>query len=102
MWEKDDDVSRDALISLPLLLLLLLLLGIIFVSPLISMPLLPLPLFNAEVEDEKDGLRLLVFLPPPLISPVFFSRSTRRLRLLPVLAMAPPLPWYRLLLLLLP
>ena len=78
MWEKDDDVSRDALISL--LLLLLLLLGIIFVSPLISMPLLlpflPLPLFNAKVEDE-----LLLFLPPPLISPVFFSRSTRRLRL---------------------
>ena len=76
MWEKDDDVSRDALISLPLLLL-----GIIFVSPPIPMQLLLplLPLFNAE--DEKDGLRLLLFLPPPLISPVFFSRSTRRLRL---------------------
>lgn len=59
--------------------------------------------FNDD-DPEKDGLRLLLllFLPPPLISPVFFSRSTRRLRLLPVLAMAPPLPWYRLLLLLLP
>ena len=79
MWEKDDDVSRDALISLPLLLL-----GIVFVSPSIPMQLLLLllPLFNAKVEDEKDGLRLLLlFLPPPLISPVFFSRSTRRLRL---------------------
>ena len=83
MWEKDDDVSRDALISLPLLPLLLL--GIILVSPPIPMqlllPLLPLPLFNDKVEDEKDGLRLLLFLLPPLISPVFFSRSTRRLRL---------------------
>lgn len=62
--------------------------------------------FNDD-DPEKDGLRLLLwppllllFLPPPLISPVFFSRSTRRLRLLPVLAMAPLPPWYRLPLLL--
>ena len=44
LWEKDDDVSRDELISLPLLLLMMLL--PVFVSLPIPMPLL-LPLFNA-------------------------------------------------------
>ena len=51
MWEKDDDVSRDALISLPLLLL-----GIIFVSPPIPMQLL-LPVAPAPALQCQSGGR---------------------------------------------
>jgi len=44
-----------------------------------------------------DALLLLPLLPLPLTSPVFFSRSTRRLRLLEV-PVAPPTPYRPLLL----
>ena len=70
------------------------------------MALLPPP-FNtvwyrwAAAEDEDDDpaldALLLPLLPLPLTSPVFFSRSTRRLRLLEV-PVAPPTPYRPLLL----